>query len=173
MNLVLDYSQFNIKNVHFLDTKKNIIIDGIFTKMVYLDDVVSLNAIYIVFPCKCYIDRTMNRNNVMFSLNTLENQEIIQLEISILTNYMKHYQIQKRMNTSLASQISNGRTRLYKEGSIYTTDTQHQSESVDVAECPEIVLKISGVWETDDEIGITHKFVEMTKRNSIIDSNTI
>ncbi len=155
MNLVLDYSQFNIRNIHFLDTKKNIIIDGIFTKMVYLDDIVSLNAIYIVFPCKCYIDRTMNRNNIMFSLNTHENQEIIQLETAILTNYMKYYQISKKMNTSLATQISNGRTRLYKEG---MNRVVHENEN-DI----QIVLKISGVWETDEEIGITHKFVEMYK----------
>lgn len=161
MNFVLDYSQFNIHNIHFLDTKKNIIIDGIFTKMVYLDDFVSLNSIYIMFPCKYYVDRSINRNNVMFSLNTLENQEIIQLEIDILTSYMKHYQIHnKRMNTSLASQIMNGRTRLYKEGSTYNGDTHVSSE------CPEIVLKISGVWETEEEIGITHKFVEMTKPSS-------
>jgi len=156
MNLVLDYSQFYIGNVHFLDTKKNIIIDGIFTKMVYLDDIVSLNAIYIVFPCKCYIDRTINRNNVMFSLNTHENQEIIELEKSILNNYMKHYQISKRMNTSLASQITNGRTRLYKEG--HDNTQLHENE-----DNIQIVLKISGVWETNDEIGITHKFVEMHK----------
>ena len=157
MNLVLDYSQFHIGNVHFLDTKKNIIIDGIFTKMVYLDDIVSLNAIYIVFPCKCYIDRTMNRNNVMFSLNTNENKEIIELETTILNNYMKHYQISKRMNTSLASQISNGRTRLYKEGINHAIDENENEENI------HIVLKISGVWETDDEVGITHKFVEMHK----------
>lgn len=156
MNLVLDYSQFYIGNVHFLDTKKNIIIDGIFTKMVYLDDIVSLNAIYIVFPCKCYIDRTINRNNVMFSLNTHENQEIIELEKSILNNYMKYYQISKKMNTSLASQITNGRTRLYKEG--HDNTQLHENE-----DNIQIVLKISGVWETNDEIGITHKFVEMHK----------
>lgn len=157
MNLVLDYSQFYIGNVHFLDTKKNIIIDGIFTKMVYLDDIVSLNAIYIVFPCNCYIDRTMNRNNVMFSLNTHENQEIIELEKNILNNYMKHYQISKRMNTSLATQISNGRTRLYKESTSHTNNANENEDNI------HIVLKISGVWETEDEIGITHKFVEMRK----------
>jgi len=165
MNLVLDYSQFQIGNVHFLDTKTNIIIDGIFTKMVYLDDIVSLNAIYIVFPCKCYIDRSMNRNNVMFSLNTFENQEIIELEASILNNYMKYYQISKRMNTSLASQISNGRTRLYKEGTPRMNDgsaNTNGNEPEDNSHI-QIVLKISGVWETDDEIGITHKFVEMYK----------
>jgi hypothetical protein len=160
MNFVLDYSQFNIHNVHFLDMKKNIIIDGIFTKMVYLDEFVSLNSIYILFPCKCYVDRTVNRNNVMFSLNTLENQEITQLEIDILKNYMKHYQINKNINTTLASQIMNGRTRLYREGN------PHIDEDADTyvpKDSPEIVLKISGVWETEHEVGITHKFVEMLK----------
>ncbi len=158
MNLVLDYSQFDVHKVHFLDTKKNIIIDGIFTKMVYLDDIVSLNAIYIMFPCKYYIERSTTRSNIMFSLNTEENQKIIDLETAILNNYMKHYQVNKRMNTNLSTQIINGRTRLYREGD--------GDDSANINTSPEIVLKISGVWETEHEIGITHKFVEMYKPNN-------
>jgi len=156
MNLVLDYSQFNVRNIHFLDTKKNIIIDGIFTKIVYLDEMVSLNAIYIMFPCKYCIDRCNHmRNHILFSLDTPENHDMIQLELDILNAYMKHYQINKRKNTNLAVQILNGRTRLYREG-IHDTNNP-------MSESPDIVLKISGVWETEQEIGITYKFVEMMK----------
>lgn len=153
MNLVLDYSQFDVHKVHFLDTKKNIIIDGIFTKMVYLDDIVSLNAIYIAFPCNYCIDRGVTRNNIMFSLDPQQNN-IIELEATILTAYMKHYQVSKKMNTNLTTQIMNGRTRLYREG----TPDETRDASLQTTE---IVLKISGVWETENEAGITYKFVEM------------
>lgn len=149
MNLVLDYSQFDVRKVHFLDTKKNIIIDGVFTKIVYLDDVVSLNAIYIAFPCHYCIDRGATRNNIMFSL---ENNSMMDLETTLLTAYMKHYQVNKKMNTNMSIQIMNGRTRLYREGC-----------DEPVCGTPEIVLKISGIWETETEVGITHKFVEMYK----------
>jgi hypothetical protein len=154
MNLILDYSQFDVHKVHFLDTKKNIIIDGIFTKMVYLDHIVSLNAIYILFPCNYCIDRGATRNNIMFSLNTQENKDIMDLETAILNTYMKHYQVNKKMNANLSTQIMNGRTRLYREGTSIGDST---------VESPDIVLKISGVWETENEVGITHKFVEMYK----------
>lgn len=151
----MDCSQFDIHKMHFLDTKKNIIIDGIFTKIVYLDECVSLNAVYIIFPCKCCIDRTPVRNNIMFSVNTQESQDIIKLEENILNAYMKHYQVNnKRMNTNLSMQLMNGRTRLYREGNSGDDSTTHMN--------PEIILKISGVWENEHEIGITYKFVEMS-----------
>lgn len=150
MNLVLEYSKFDIHKVHFLDTKRNIIIDGIFTKMVYLDGCVSLNAIYIALPCKYSIERSMPRCNVVFSSDPKENQDIVDLEMGILVSYMKHCQIQKRTNTSLATQVASGKTRLYSENT-------HEC----ISGKPEIVLKISGVWETEHEIGVTYKFVEM------------
>lgn len=154
MNLVLDYSQFDAHKVHFLDTKKNIIIDGVFTKMVYLDNIVSLNAIYIAFPCNYCTERGVTRNNIMFSLDTQLHKGFVELENTILTAYMKHYQVNKKMNTNLTTQIMNGRTRIYREGC---------DEHSVVTGTPEIVLKISGIWETEAEVGITHKFIEMYK----------
>jgi len=91
----------------------------------------------------------------MFSVNTQESQDIIKLEETILNAYMKHYQVSnKHMNTNLSMQLMNGRTRLYREGNGDDESTPHTS--------PEIILKISGVWENAHEIGITYKFVEMS-----------
>jgi hypothetical protein len=46
------------------------------------------------------------------------------------------------------------------------------SEGKFSAICPEkmakIVLKISGIWETSENIGITYKFTEMFQKNSFI-----
>jgi hypothetical protein len=41
---------FQINHIFFLDTKKNMVIDGKFTKIVYSDSVVSLNGLYIYCP---------------------------------------------------------------------------------------------------------------------------
>lgn len=50
MNVVLDFNQINLKNVSFLDSKKNIILNGKFTRFMYTDDCMSMNGLYINFP---------------------------------------------------------------------------------------------------------------------------
>ena len=50
MNLLCDISIFNTNHLFFLDTKKNMVIDGKFTKLVYSDSMVSLNGLYLYCP---------------------------------------------------------------------------------------------------------------------------
>jgi hypothetical protein len=50
MNLLCDISTFNPNHLFFLDTKKNMVIDGKFTKLVYSDSIVSLNGLYLYCP---------------------------------------------------------------------------------------------------------------------------
>jgi hypothetical protein len=50
MNLLCDVSIFQVNHIFFLDTKKNMVIDGKFTKIVYSDSVVSLNGLYLYCP---------------------------------------------------------------------------------------------------------------------------
>lgn len=50
MNLLCDVSMFQPYHVCFLDTKKNMVIEGTFTKIIYSDSVVSLNGLYIHCP---------------------------------------------------------------------------------------------------------------------------
>ena len=62
MNIILGISQIEIKNIMFLETKKNIIIDGNFTKLIYADNNVSVNGIFVTFPILASgIDKLMNK----------------------------------------------------------------------------------------------------------------
>ena len=157
MNIVLEISQIDIKNILFLDTKKNIIIDGHFTKLIYADDVVTINGIFIAFPIRISgIDRLMNRNSMSFQLSSGNNPEVIK-EISVFENrlieyYKCEYSIQKKTNLMLTNQLATCKIKLYKEFSTINKNTGF---------APKIVLKISGIWETADEIGVTYKFIEM------------
>jgi len=157
MNIVLEISQIDIKNILFLETKKNIIIDGHFTKLIYADDVVTINGIFIAFPIRISgIDRLMNRNTMSFQLSSGNNQEIIKeisdFETSLIEYYKCEYNIQKSTNLMLTNQLSTCKIKLYKE---FSNVNKNNGFS------PRIVLKISGIWETSDEIGVTYKFIEM------------
>jgi hypothetical protein len=230
---------FQLENIHFLETKKNIIMDGNFTKITYSDDCLSLNSIYFLFPIDILkIEKAINKNIIYFNpimhTNKQLIKEIAKIERSILEyyrfthmyskesnhffrpNYMKSpdnkdvfvsplykkhsevnlqsynnnekksitpfdtvssysfmnsYSIQhKSMDTNtktitnkLESQLKNGSIKLYKKKytdsnhstSLHMMNTQRSKEN------QHIVLKISGVWENNQQIGITYKFMEI------------
>ena len=50
MNLICDVNMFQSTSLNFLDTKKNMVIDGFFTKIIYSDATVSLNGLYLHCP---------------------------------------------------------------------------------------------------------------------------
>ena len=50
MNIVIDPKTFNETNLFFLDKKKNNIIDGYFSKIIYSSDVFIMNGIFILLP---------------------------------------------------------------------------------------------------------------------------
>jgi hypothetical protein len=37
MNFIFDLNDFQIENMHLFEKKKNIVVDGIFTKIIYSD----------------------------------------------------------------------------------------------------------------------------------------
>lgn len=156
MNFVLDFSQIEIKNIHFLDTKRNIIIDGNFTKLIYLDPNVTINGIYILFPIEISnFDKTINKHNITFSLeseyNTKIIKQVLELEKKIIEQYKLEYGIHKIASNILYNQLNSGKIKLYKENNSFLKDITSYK----------IILKISGIWETNHEYGITYKFIEM------------
>ena len=155
MNLVMNISQFDINNILFSESKKNIIMDGNFTKIIYSDNIVSLNSIYLKFPLVINsIDVIQNKIIMKFNAYTGENiehiQSIIQIEQQILDYYKKMYNCNKISTTILKDQLYNGNIKLYKD----------PHENMDLILSKKYILKISGIWETNNVIGITYKIIE-------------
>jgi hypothetical protein len=79
-------------------------------------------------------------------------KEITHLEEQIIKYYKKEMNIQKMVNSSLYNQLKTGKIKIYKD---YNDGMAQTGVNMN------IVLKISGVWETTYEIGIAYKFLEM------------
>lgn len=142
-------------DIVFLEKKKNIIIDGHFTKINYSDPFMTLNNICIYFPIQFnYVDKTLVKNNIFF--NPSQNIELIKnmahLEEQMIEYYKKEFNIKKNNNLSLYNQLKSGRLKIYKE---YNHEIKRSIERTS------IILKISGIWETNNDIGIAFKFLEM------------
>ena len=151
MYIVCPIEYIVCENIHFLDTRKNVIIDGNFTKLYYSDSSVSLNALYIDFPI--HVSSLKSSNNfITFLLTNEENlnliKRLIKLEMEILNYYKLYFGIQKEKSLSLQAQLKRGNLKLY-----------HTTSENGCHPIP-FILKISGVWETDNQIGITYKFIK-------------
>ena len=67
MNFIFDIKDFNIEKIHLFEKKKNIVIDGIFTKIVYSDELLTMNGIYFDFPLEFKNGPvTYNNRNIHF-----------------------------------------------------------------------------------------------------------
>ena len=207
MNLACNISEFDIENTFFLDIKKNIIIDGTFTKIIYSTSNVTFNGIYLIFPIiqltdtrpttnippsiipvisgreTSLINRTMNdwRRGDSFIQNTqnvskynissfsILNQhniniikELNRIENTIIEYAKDYFNINKINIYSLRNQL--------KQGSIKIYNNSHISDDNDISgikfrhyenefDCNNTIIKISGIWENEQNIGITYKFL--------------
>jgi len=152
MNLAYKLDQIDLQNIYFLDSKKNIIMDGQFTKIAYSDAFLTTSGISIVIPfVSPSLDKTYNKSILKFHTADIHNNrimyELIRIEKYILSYYKSTTHSSKTINTTLADHIRTGNIKIYRD----ITNIQNN---------PKYVLKISGIWEDPTRIGLTYKFME-------------
>ena len=147
MNLICNLSDYNYNNVFFMEKRNNMLLNGNFTKLLYSDENVTLNSIYVDVNMKYNYAKINNKTIIQININ--ENLEIIEkfsiIEEELLNYYTQLNQINKRNIYTLKDNLLSSNIRIYKQNN-YTN--------------ARLFLKISGIWETDNEIGITYKFID-------------
>ena len=148
MILVIQPTDFALNYVYFLERKTNIIIDGNFTKMCFSDDCMIMNGIFIEASFQSFIKYFSSRNVIQIEPEL--NRELIKtlsnIESSLIQYYIFYFNVTNKTPVySLKTSISSGNMKYYKGSSI----GHHR-----------YYIKISGIWETPNEIGITYKLIE-------------
>ena len=148
MFLLLQPNDFLIQNIYFLEKKANMIMDGFFTKIIFTNSFMTMNGIYL----KLTIQKSPFKTPSYFlQFDTNSHKELItrisNIEKQILLYYSIFYGIQKTHVYHLRTQLQQGSIKYYR--SLYNDDKN-----------TEYYLKISGVWENQNEIGITFKLLE-------------
>jgi len=72
-----------------------------------------------------------------------------------LEQYKKMNNCNKKINNTLSKQLYSGSLKVFQAGRIDNQEKLGQY-SLQTATFP-FIIKMSGVWETNDEIGITYK----------------
>lgn len=151
MLLTLSPSQFEIKNTLFSEKVENKVINNSdFYRIIYSDDISILSGINIYFnlnnisiekyfnKIKCCILDNSN-TTVINLLKNIENDILDKLEIPIKN---------KKKILNIASQFNNEYIK------IYTSKYVSYGKKTTLG----LLLKISGIWESTDEYGLTFRF---------------
>ena len=134
MNIALLAKDLNIDNIFFLDPIKNIIItNSKFVRIIYSNKLLTLNGIYLI----CNIDNIDKINNYGLLLY-IEN-----LENNILNKFSKEKNKYYKLREYFYSNFIN---------TDYTKVEDNHSK---------YILKISGIWDSNNNIGLTFKFLKL------------
>lgn len=152
MNVVFDIDDVDYNNI-FLDdkTKNTIIDDGVFYKLHYSNHILAMSNIIIKLDINIYnIFKNYHRYKCVFST---EKYKIIIDKIS---------ELEKTILQELYKNKNKNNFNTYKQAN-YNISTLLHSGCFKLSRYPNhnnnIALKISGIWETENNYGLTYKFI--------------
>jgi hypothetical protein len=152
MNIILNDEDINVDHIQFLHKKNNMVMEGDFTKIIYSDELITMNGIYLSFPIQI---KSIYKNTAFFE-NLPENMECIQriidFENKILQHYSDRHSAYQIVFSSIKKQFMTNTIKLHSFHHIHN----------------ECIIKISGIWENNNTIGMTYKFIQVGPLNCII-----
>lgn len=131
MNIGLSVKDIKINDIYFLDPIKNIIINNSkFVRIIYSNNLLTLNGVYLI----CNIEN--NNYGLSLYINNLEH--------NILDKYSK-------------DKIKNYKIREFFYNNFTVSHDDKEENNTRITNF-KYILKISGIWVTDENIGLTFKF---------------
>jgi uncharacterized CHY-type Zn-finger protein len=148
MNLVKTIQQYNDQYVYFCEpTRNNIMNEGGFIRILYSTDHMMLNGIYLLINinnivCDKYYDKYRCMFNVVNHMSLI--QQLKQIEDKLLVKVGIQDKIPQH---KIHEQLLNGNIKIFN--------------NIDNKTSCSFILKISGIWETQYNYGLTYKFMEI------------
>ena len=149
MNIVKRLDQYDENHIYFCDPiKNNIMSDGNFIRILYSTSNMLLNGIYLLLSFDDVIcEKYYSKYKCIFDTNKYKNtiDSLKNIEENILN---KFYFQNKLPQLKIYEQIKNGNIKLFEE--------------FNKSSCS-FILKISGIWETQFNYGLTYKFIKINE----------
>jgi hypothetical protein len=148
MNLVKKIEQYNENCIFFCDPiKNNIINEGQFIRILYSTNNIVLNGIYLFIQLnEIFFDKYYNKYKCSFNVNyhkdLIEKIQIIEENILIKINIEN-----KLPQHKIYEQLKSGNIKIFCDSLVKLNNS--------------FILKISGIWETQLNYGLTYKFIQI------------
>jgi hypothetical protein len=148
MNIVKRPDQYDESNVLFCEPiKNNVMNDGNFIRILYSTPWFTMNGIYLLMTlhdisCEKYYLKYRCSFNYITHKDTIDNIKVIEEDI------LKKYEIRDKVaQYKIFEQLRNGNIKIF-------SDVSNKSMC-------SFILKISGIWETQYNYGLTYKFIKI------------
>ena len=145
MNIIFSHNDFDISKVYFITPIKNrLLSNSSFYKLFYTPPLFILNTLYIKLDLKPLCIKQLE-NKICISFNTDKNKLILtkikEIEISILNRLS----LNKLKTLNCSNQLH--------KGCLYVNNVYKN-----VTKINHLYIKISGIWESEKEYGLSYKF---------------
>jgi len=137
----INVNNFHENNLYFSDVIKNtIIINGKFIRLTYSHNNTIFNGLHIMIP--------INIINKEYSnyINIKKNSNYKTLLADIENKILDKYNISKNKVFKLTEQLTQNSIKIFNNDNNNNNITK-------------IIIKISGLWEDDNNYGLTYKFI--------------
>lgn len=154
MNLIININEFNDNNIIFTEPVKNTVMDNSnFIRILYSNNLFTLSGIFIKIKLKLNnIEKYFNKFKCSFEVE--KNKYIIENLDLIETKILEKININgKTPRKKITEQLNGGSIKLFTDYMINIIPTV-------------FIIKISGIWETEYEYGITYKFIDISNHQS-------
>ena len=168
--LVLPIHEVISDYIYFLDSKKNILMDGIFTKLIYTNEWFTMNGLYINLPIEVQCIETYQprrydfpqlggvqqyngyKKTIYFSVSQYSTilHQLDLLEQHILSKYNPTDK-SKHKSFLIMQSLKLGYFRIFHSNKEEKTTNESSSG---------FILKISGIWENPTEYGVSYKIMD-------------
>ena len=149
MSILKSLDQYNDENVYFCDTiKNNVMSNGNFIRVLYCMPNFTMNGIYLHIPFKrVSYEKYYQKHKCTFDVAEHDDmiEKLARIEKAILAR-VSPTMAKKEPQYKVREQVANGCIKLHIP--YLPHDTNNTS----------LVLKVSGIWETDQYYGLTYKF---------------
>tara|TARA_B100000214_G_scaffold349309_1_gene302073 strand:- start:138 stop:602 length:465 start_codon:yes stop_codon:yes gene_type:complete len=151
MNLLLSPNNYNINYIYFNDSIKNTVIDNSnFIKIMFSNDDLYLNGVYLLIELEnISLEKYYNKYKCVISENSTINNNIFQFMYKLENELLHKYNNNKNKKLIITNQLKQNNIKLFIE---------NKNIKETIYSKLQFCLKISGIWEKNDEIGLTYKF---------------
>ena len=150
MNIVKTIDQYDENNIYFCEAiKNNIMNEGSFIRILYSTYQFVINGIYLYVSLNdITIEKFYNKYKYNFNINL--NKDLINKLKIIEENVLKKIIINNKIpQFKIYEQIKNGNIKVFCDNNNNTKINK------------QFILKISGIWETSLNYGLTYKFIKI------------
>jgi hypothetical protein len=148
MNIVKRIDQYDENNIYFCEPiKNNIMNEGTFIRILYSTNNIVLNGIYLLIilndiSCEKYYNKYKCNFNITAHKDMIDSLKMIEEDI------LKKIEIKNKIpQLKIHEQLKNGNIKLFHEINNKVPSS--------------FILKISGIWETYLNYGLTYKFIKI------------